>query len=102
MDGPFIRKSDYSEIAPPEFFDSTPESIPVMLLRFNSEGVFQDPNAPLFAHVRPFSHHFILKIVSEPVFSHSHDNTPRMILNKALSPGVKSLASTVKTASKLA
>jgi hypothetical protein len=67
-----------------------------MLLWFKVDGVFQNSDAPLSKQVRTLPQYLILKIVRVPVLRHSHDNTPAKRLNKALSPGVKSLASIVK------
>lgn len=52
-----------------------PETIAIKTLRFCPDGRFQYAYAPLPMEIRPFSQHFVLEVISEPVVGHMQDIT---------------------------
>ena len=85
MDGFFVRQCDYPQVATLQLVNRAPETIPIMLLRFNSDRIFQDPNTPLFSQIWALSHDLIFEISSVPVLSHKFNNSLNAISKKVVS-----------------
>lgn len=73
MDGHFILKSDYPQVAAPQLRYKAPEPVSVVLLRLGSKWIVENANAPFFLDVWPFSENFSLEILGEVVLGHWTD-----------------------------
>jgi hypothetical protein len=57
MDGRFIFERHDSQYSPAEFTYLGPEPVTISLLRFTSQGILKNSNAPLLLDVWTFSQH---------------------------------------------
>jgi hypothetical protein len=73
VDGSLVLEGYHPQHAPPKLVDPSPEPIAVLLLRFTSERVFQNSDAPLLLEIGALPQHLILEVGSEPIRRHARD-----------------------------
>ena len=71
MYGQFIGKRDDSQEAPAKLFHSAPQTIPVVTLKFCTNGRASDSNAHLLGQVRSLAQNLIFKIWRELIVRHA-------------------------------
>ena len=67
----FIGKRDDSQEAPAKLIHSAPKTIPVVPLKFCTNGRANDLNAHVLGEVRSLAHNLIFKIWREPIARHA-------------------------------
>jgi hypothetical protein len=65
MNSGFILQGYHAKYTPFQFFDSCPESVPIVFLRLDFEGMLDDLDAPLLFEVRPFAQDLVLNAAGE-------------------------------------
>ena len=71
MNREFIRKRNHSQEAPTQLRHGSPETYPIVLLRFDANGRFDDSNAHVAREIRPLPEDPTLEIWSERVIGHT-------------------------------
>ena len=70
MDGYPVFQCDHPQNAAFQFPDFSPESITIVFLLLDSNGILQDPDAPFLFEIRPLPQHLILEVIRKPVSAH--------------------------------
>jgi len=75
----FILQRDDPQDASLEFLDCTPKTIPVLLLRFASQGILQNLYAPFLLEIGPLAQYFLFEIFRESVLRHQLQDSPFLL-----------------------
>jgi hypothetical protein len=70
VNGDLVVEGHYSKIPPAEFRDYGPESVPIVLLALDPEGILDDGDAPLATQVWPLPQYLAFEILREAILRH--------------------------------
>jgi hypothetical protein len=73
VDSDFVREGHHPQHAPLQLCNLSPEPIAVFLLRFASDGILQNPDAPLLLEIGALPQDLILEVGREPIRRHACD-----------------------------
>ena len=76
MNSHLIIQRDYSQNSSIQLLDCAPEPIAVPFLRFASQWVLQDPNAPFLFQVGTLAENLFLEILRKLILCHSSEDSP--------------------------
>jgi hypothetical protein len=70
VNGDLVVEGHDSKIPPVEFRDYRPESVPIVLLPLDPEGMLDDGDAPLATQVWPLPQYLAFEILREAILRH--------------------------------